>query len=155
MEIISNSQENHKKLEIETGEGKTLNTLGAEDLDDLGSFVKNGTTNDTITEDLTDSEFDTFDIDLSIDKFVEARFSKDKEFQGFLSASIGSGGLFGFSNTRTILTRSFGVSSRSLGGFLSGFSLDLLVGFLGSLDWKRYNSKSKGNKGLRLGYRHC
>ncbi len=42
-------------MEIETGERKTLNTLGAEDLDDLGSFVKNGTTNDTITEDLTDS----------------------------------------------------------------------------------------------------
>lgn len=42
-------------MEIETGEGKTLNTLGAKDLDDLGSFVKNRTTNDTVTEDLTDS----------------------------------------------------------------------------------------------------
>jgi len=42
-------------LEVETGEGKTLDTLGAKDLDDLGSFVKNGTTNDTVTEDLTDS----------------------------------------------------------------------------------------------------
>lgn len=42
-------------LEVETGEGKTLDTLGAEDLDDLGSFVKDGTTDDTITEDLTDS----------------------------------------------------------------------------------------------------
>ena len=44
-----------KYLEVETGEGKTFNTLGAKDLDDLRSLVKDGTTDDTITEDLADS----------------------------------------------------------------------------------------------------
>jgi len=82
-------------------------------------------------------EFNAINIDLSIDEFVEARFSKDKELQRFLGGGIGSGGsLFGldFSSTRTTLTRSLGGFRGGLGSFLSGFSLDLLVGLLGSLD---------------------
>jgi len=55
MEVVSNSEKNHNQLEVETGEGKTFNTLGAKDLDDLRSLVKDGTTDDTITEDLADS----------------------------------------------------------------------------------------------------
>jgi len=135
MEVVSDSEKDHNKLEIETGEGKTFNTLRAEDLDDLGSLVEDGTTDNTITEDLADSELNTFDIDLSIDEFVEAAFGKDKELQGILSSSVGSGGLGSF---RSFLSGFSGLGSilgSGLGSFLvllSRINLDLF-GFLGVL----------------------
>jgi len=135
MEVVSDSEKDHNKLEIETGEGKTFNTLRAEDLDDLGSLVEDGTTDDTITEDLADSELNTFNINLSIDEFVEAAFSKDKELQRILSSSVGSGGLGSFRSFLSGFSGLGGVFGGGLGSFLvllSRINLDLF-GFLGVL----------------------
>lgn len=132
MKVVSNSEKNHNQLEVETGEGKAFNTLGAKDLNDLRSLVKDGTTDDTITEDLADSELNTFNIDFSVDEFVEAAFSENKELQGILGSSAGSGGSGGLFNLRgllsgTSLLSGFG-SILSLGSFNLG-----LFGFLGVL----------------------
>jgi len=135
MEVISDGEKDHNELEIETGEGETFNTLGAEDLDDLGSLVEDGTTDDTITEDLADSELNTFDINLTIDEFVEAALSKDEILQGILSGSVGSGGLGGFRSFLSGFSSLGSFLGSGLGSFLvllSGINLDLF-GFLGGV----------------------